>query len=296
MGTATIRTNYPSGARTAARRRSVVGVGARHLLLIALLIVTLYPLFWMLGASFEPSARIFVNAGLLPQSWTFSNYRDGWYPMQNLSFSRLFANSLIIAGLAVIGNVWSCTMAAYAFARLRFRFQGVLFAIMLLTIMLPYQVLIIPQYILFLRLGWLNTYLPLVVPRFLAVDAFFIFLVVQFIRGLPRELDEAAIIDGCGHAQVFYRIIVPLAMPAMATTGIFTFLNSWNDFLGPLLYLAKPTMYTVPLGLNLFLDLNETSQWGPLFAMSVVSLIPILVIFVSFQKLLTEGISTTGIK
>ena len=296
METAAVRAREPSRLGAAARRQRVAGVGTRHLLLVALLVVTLYPLFWMLAASFEPSAQIFVNAGLLPKTWTFSNYKDGWYPMQNLSFSRLFANSLLIAGLAVIGNVCSCTMAAYAFARLRFRARGILFGIMLLTIMLPYQVLIIPQYILFLRFGWLNTYLPLVVPRFLAVDAFFIFLVVQFIRGLPRELDEAAIIDGCGHWQVFCRIIVPLAMPAMATTAIFTFLNSWNDFLGPLLYLTKPATYTVPLGLNLFLDLNETSQWGPLFAMSVLSLVPILIIFVSFQRLLTEGISTTGIR
>lgn len=279
-----------------ARRPGIMGGGARHGLLIALLLVMLYPLLWMVGASFEPSAQIFVNAGLLPKTWTFSNYQHGWYPLQNLSFTRLFANSLIIATLAVIGNVCSCTLAAYAFARLRFRFQSILFAIMLLTIMLPHQVLIIPQYILFLHFGWLNTYLPLVAPRLLAVDGFFIFLIVQFIRGLPREMDEAAIIDGCGHWQVFLRIVVPLSLPAMATTGIFTFITAWNDFLGPLLYLTKPAMYTVPLGLNMFRDFNEASQWGPLFAMSVLSLVPIFLIFLPFQRLLTEGIATTGIK
>jgi len=277
-------------------KQSVLGVGARQVLLIALLILMLYPVLWMVAASFEPSAQIFVNAGLLPKAWTFSNYQHGWYPLQNLSFTRLFSNSLTIACLAVIGNVCSCTLAAYAFARLQFRFQTILFAIMLLTIMLPHQVLIIPQYILFLHFGWLNTYLPLLVPRLLAVDGFFVFLMVQFIRGLPRELDEAAIIDGCGHWQVFLRIVVPLSMPAMATTGIFTFINSWNDFLGPLLYLTKPAMYTVPLGLNLFRDFNEASQWGPLFAMSVLSLVPIFIIFLPFQRLLTEGIATTGIK
>ncbi len=277
-------------------KQSVLGVGARQVLLIALLIVMLYPVLWMVGASFEPSAQIFVNAGLLPNSWTFSNYQHGWYPLQNLSFTRLFANSLIIAGLAVIGNVCSCTLAAYAFARLQFRFRAILFAVMLLTIMLPHQVLIIPQYILFLHFRWLDTYLPLVVPRLLAVDGFFVFLIVQFIRGLPRELDEAAIIDGCGHWQLFLRIVAPLSVPAMATAGIFTFINSWNDFLGPLLYLTKPVMYTVPLGLNLFRDFNEASQWGPLFAMSVLSLVPIFIIFLPFQRLLTEGIATTGVK
>lgn len=281
-----------------ARRRPhrAVDVGIRHVLLVAMLVVMLYPMIWMLGASFEPSAQIFVNAGLLPRTWTFANYQHGWFPLKDLSFTQLFANSLIIACLAVVGNVCTCTMAAYAFARLDFRFRTILFAVMLLTIMLPYQVLIIPQYILFLHFGWLNTYLPLVVPRFLAVDAFFVFLMVQFIRGLPRELDEAAIMDGCGHAQLFLRITVPLCLPAMATTAIFTFINSWNDFLGPLLYLTKPSMYTVPLGLNLFIDSSETSQWGPLFAMSVVSLIPIFIIFMAFQRLLTQGIATTGIK
>lgn len=282
------------------RRRSSsalwLGLGIRHVVLLALLVVMLYPLVWMLAASFEPSAQIFVNAGLLPKTWTFANYRSGWYPLQQLSFTRLFFNSLVISGLSVIGNVCSCLLAAYAFARLRFRLRAVLFAVMLLTIMLPYQVLIIPQYILFLHLNWLNTYLPLIVPRFLAVDAFFVFLMVQFIRGIPRELDEAAIIDGCGHWGLFFRIIVPLSVPAMATTAIFTFINSWNDFLGPLLYLTKPSMYTVPLGLNLFLDSSETSQWGPLFAMSILSMVPIFLIFMAFQRLLTQGIATTGIK
>lgn len=278
------------------RRRLAPTNLLRHVVLIALLCVMLYPLAWMLSASFRPAAEIFVNAGLLPRTWSFANYAHGWYPLQTLSFTQLFANSLIICLLAIAGNVISCTMAAYAFARLRFRFRAVLFGLMLATIMLPQQVLIIPQYILFLHLGWLNTYLPLVVPRFLAVDAFYVFLMVQFIRGLPRELDEAAIIDGCGHIQTFLRIVVPLSLPAMATLALFTFVNTWNDFLGPLLYLTKPNMYTVPLGLRLFLDTQEASQWGPLFAMSILSLVPIVIVFLLFQRLLTQGIATTGLK
>jgi len=288
-----------AGERTSSatgRRPAVHALAFRHVLLIGLLVAMLYPLVWMLSASFEPSAAIFVNAGLLPRHWTFSNYRNGWHPLENLSFTRLFLNSFIISCLAVAGNVCSCTLTAYAFARLRFRLRAVLFAIMLLTIMLPQQVLIIPQYIMFLKFGWLNTYLPLVVPRFVAVDAFYIFLMVQFMRALPRELDEAAIIDGCGHLRVFLWIIVPLLIPAMATMGLFTFLNTWNDFLGPLLYLTKPDMYTVPIGLRLFLDSSEASQWGPLFAMSILSLGPILAVFVASQRLLTEGITTTGFR
>jgi multiple sugar transport system permease protein len=268
----------------------------RHLLLIGLLVVMLYPVVWMVSASFRPSAEIFTQAGLIPSHWTMANYRNGWYPLHDLSFTQLFFNSLIISCLAIVGNVCSCTLAAYASAKLEFRFRAILFAIMLSTIMLPQQVLIIPQYILYLQFGWLNTYLPLVVPRFLAVDAFYVFLMVQFIRGLPRDLDEAAIIDGCSHLQIFLRIIIPLSLPAMATTALFTFLHTWNDFLGPLLYLTKPTMYTVPLGLRLFLDSSEASQWGPLFAMSVLSLGPIIGVFLATQKLLTQGIATTGLK
>ena len=282
--------------RAGTARRHLWGNVFGHLFLIALLVVMLYPIIWMLGASFEPSFQIFLNPGLLPRTWTLANYATGWFPLPDLSFGRLFANSILVAGLAALGNVASCTMAAFAFSRLEFRFRGVLFAIMLLTIMLPYQVLIIPQYILYMQFGWLNTYLPLVVPRFLAVDSFFVFLTVQFIRGLPRELDEAAIMDGAGYRQVFLYIIVPLTAPAMATTAVFSFINSWNDFLGPLLYLTTSNLFTVPLGLNLFIDSSETSQWGPLFAMSILSLVPILLIFMAFQRLLTEGIATTGFK
>jgi pectin-derived oligosaccharide transport system permease protein len=293
MGTITL----DESRRRSTRPRPIVpDFVLRHLLLIGLLIVMLYPLLWMLSAAFRPSTEIFANAGLLPRTWTLENFKNGWNPLPNVSFTRLFFNSLVISCLAVVGNVISCTMAAYAFARLKFKLRGVLFAVMLLTIMLPAQVLIIPQYIMFNKFGWLNTYLPLIVPRFLAVDAFYIFLMVQFIRGLPRDLDEAAVIDGCSHLQIFLRIIVPLAVPAMGTTALFTFLATWNDFLGPLLYLTKPTMYTVPLGLRLFLDSSEASMWGPLFAMSVLSLGPIVGVFLATQKLLTQGIATTGFK
>jgi multiple sugar transport system permease protein len=280
------------------RRRTVPNVILRHIILIVLLIALLYPVVWLLFSSFGPSAEIFVRNGLLRGTWTTENYVQGWNPLRNLSFGRLFLNSIVIAVLSILGTVISCTMAAYAFARLNFAMRSILFGFMLVTIMLPQQVLIIPQYILFQHLGWLNTYLPLIVPRFLAVDGFFVFLMVQFIRGLPRELDEAARIDGAGHAMIFVRIVLPLAAPAMATVALFSFLEAWNDFLGPLLYLTDPSNYTVPLGLNLFLDSsgNGGSQWGPLFAMCVLSLVPLIAVFLATQRLLTQGIATTGMK
>ncbi len=167
---------------------------------------------------------------------------------------------------------------------------------MLGTMLLPTHVTLVPQYILFNNLGWVNTYFPLVVPHWLGVEAFYIFLMVQFIRGLPRELDESARIDGAGHWRIFSRIIMPLALPAIGTTAMFTFISSWNNFLGPLLYLNRDDLKTVPLGLSAFLDATGASTYGPLFAMATLSLAPIVGFFIVSQRLLIEGIATTGLK
>jgi multiple sugar transport system permease protein len=187
-------------------------------------------------------------------------------------------------------------MAAYAFARLNFRFKRFYFAVMLGSIMLPQHVLVVPQYILFLELGWLNTFLPLIVPHFLGAGAFFIFLMVQFMRGIPRDLDDAAKIDGAGPVQTYLQIILPLSTPALVTSAIFIFIWTWDEFFLPLLYITSVNRYTVPLALRLFLDSTGESSWGMLFAMSILSLVPIFVMFLLFQRLLVEGISTSGLK
>jgi multiple sugar transport system permease protein len=179
---------------------------------------------------------------------------------------------------------------------MEFPLKRLWFAIMLGSIMLPLHVIIVPQYILFSKLDWINTFLPLVVPKFLATDAFFIFLMVQFIRSLPRELDEAAAVDGCGHFGIFWRIVLPLSVPALATTAIFTFIWTWNDFFSQLIFLTDPDMYTVPVALRAFLDSTSRSAWGPLFAMSILSLGPIFGFFLAGQKYLVQGIATTGLK
>jgi len=211
-------------------------------------------------------------------------------------FSHYLINSFIIVLGSVLGNLVSCSLAAYAFARLNFRFRGLWFAIMLMSIMLPIHVIIVPQYVLFSELGWINTFLPLSVPKLLATDAFFVFLMVQFFRGIPRELDEAARIDGAGHGRIFFRVILPLSLPALATTAIFTFIWTWNDFFSQLIFLTDPEMYTVPIALRSFLDSTGESSWGPMFAMSIVSLIPLFLIFLFGQKYLVKGFATTGIK
>ncbi|RYE09749.1 MAG: carbohydrate ABC transporter permease [Hyphomicrobiales bacterium] len=259
------------------------------------LLVMLYPIAWMLLASFRPQSEILSDPAGLPSQLILDNYVRGWTGTGR-SFSDYFVNSLIVSLGAVIGNTLACSMAAYVFARLEFPFRRTLFAVMLVTIMLPYQVTLVPQYMIFRQLGWLDTFLPLVVPKFLAIDGFFIFLMVQFIRGLPRELDEAARIDGCGNVGVFFRIILPLLTPALITTALFTFIWTYDDFFGQLIYLSSPKNLTVQLGLRVFMDASSDASYGPLLAMSVLAIIPVIIFFVIFQRRLVEGIATSGLK
>jgi len=280
--------------RAQPRRIRLRGV-VMHLTLASLGLVMLYPLLWMLSSSFKPSELIFDESGLWPSTVTVDNYVQGWTSFA-VSFGTFFRNSFIVATGAVIGSVLSSSLAAFAFARINFRFKRFWFALMLGTIMLPGHVLIVPEYILFLEIGWVNTFLPLIVPKFLGTNAFFIFLIVQFIRGIPRDLDDAAKIDGAGMGRIYWDIVLPLSMPALATTAIFSFLWTWDDFFAQLLYLSNVNTYTVPLGLRLFIDSTTSSSWGPLFAMSLLSLVPLFVIFILFQRLIIQGISTSGLK
>ena len=267
----------------------------RHTLLIALALGMLYPVIWMVVSSLRPNDEIFRDPSIIPDSFMISNYVDGWNALAYPFNVYMWNSALIVIG-CIIGNLVSCSMAAYAFARLQFNGKRFWFAVMLLSIMLPIHVIIVPQYVLFSQLGWINTFLPLIVPKFLATDAFFIFLMVQFIRGIPKELDEAARIDGAGHPRIFLQIILPLMVPALATCAIFTFIWTWNDFFSQLIFLTKPELYTVPLALRSFEDAQSTTNYAQMFAMSVVSLIPIFLIFLFGQKFLIKGIATTGIK
>lgn len=243
----------------------------------------------------KPNDQIFTDLSIFTTDLSLDNYIQGW-DAQLLPFHVYLINSSILVIGAIMGNLISCSMAAYAFARLDFRFKHVTFAIMLGTILLPFHVVLVPQFILFRELGWLDTFLPLVVPKFMATEAFFIFLMVQFIRSLPNELYEAARIDGAGHFRQFVQITLPLMIPALATTTIFTFIWTWADFFGPLIYLRSPENYVVPQALTMFIDGQSTSNYGAMFAMSVVSLIPMFIAFLIGQKFLVKGFAKTGIK
>jgi multiple sugar transport system permease protein len=216
--------------------------------------------------------------------------------MQSVSFGRFFLNSTVIALGVVIANCGSCLVTAFAFARLRFPLRGFWFAILIGTLLLPHHVLIVPQFVLFRFLGWIDTPLPLIVPKLLATEAFFVFLMVQFMRGIPADLDEAAKMDGCSPWGIFRYVMLPLARPAIVTTAIFSFIWTWNDFFSQLIYLNSVDHYTVPIGLRLFIGGEGQTELGPMFAMSVLSLVPVFIFFVAFQRLLVEGINTTGLK
>ena len=267
--------------------------------LVALILITavvLYPLLWIFFSTFKPNAEFGQNPGLFPNAPTFDNYGKVMEGIAGVPMWRFFLNSLILAVSAVVGTVLSSALAAYAFARVQFKGLGVLFAAMIGTLLLPFHVVIIPQYIIFNQLGWVDTFVPLILPKFLATEAFFVFLLVQFIRQMPRDMDEAARIDGAGHLRIFWSIILPLIKPALITCAIFSFIWAWNDFLGPLLYLTSPENYPLPIALRLYNDQPSSSDYGATVTASFVALVPVLLFFVVFQRFLVDGVATQGLK
>ena len=256
----------------------------------------LYPVFWLVASSLKPADEIFTNiTSLIPSEIRFQNYVEGWAGFGGITFATFFKNSFIYAGFGTLIQVTSSVIVGYGFARVKFVGKNIWFSIMLLTLMLPSEVLLIPQYLIFSWLGWVPGFLPLLVPR-IGGGAFFIFMIVQFIRGIPIDLDEAAMIDGADQFKIFLYVIAPQLKPAIITAAIFSFYWTWDDFLGPLIYLTNPQLYTVSLALRSFSDEGSITNWGAIFAMLTLSLTPALTIFIFFQRYLVEGIATTGLK
>ncbi len=268
-----------------------------HIFYLALVFIMIYPILWMLGGSLKSKSEFFQGTfSLFPDKLYWENFSDGWKGFAGISFAVFIKNSLILSLLVTIGTVFSSAWVANGFARIQFKGKKIWFSIMIMTLMLPIQVLMVQRYIIFYHLNLINTIIPIVLPAFLAFQPFFVFLLVQFIKTIPRELDEAAYIDGYSKVGIFFNIILPLTRPALITCTIFAFYWAWDDFINPLLYLNKPKMYTVSLALRLFNDPAAGSNWGAMFAMATVSLIPVIIVFLLFQKYIVEGISTQGIK
>lgn len=275
------------------KRRKVI----YHVLTMLCGIIMIYPLLWMVFSSLKESGTIFVTAAqLIPDKFVFENYINGWQGFSKVTFGTFIKNTLFVSVIATIFTVVSSAIVSYGLARLKFRGKNFFFSLVLLTMMLPGEIMMIPRYLWFNKLGWVNSYLPMTVPCLFAIEGFMVYQMKNFIEGLPRELDEAAKIDGCSYYTIFIRIVLPLLKPAMGTVAIFSFINRWNDYMSPLLYLKTVPKYTVSLALKLFCDQTSNSDYGAMFAMAVVSLIPVVLIFIFLQRYLIEGISTQGLK
>lgn len=259
--------------------------------------IMIYPLLWLLASSFKSNDTMFHNTySLIPETWdVVQNYLSGLEGVAGYSFTHFFKNSVIVTLVSVVTSIFSSLLAAYALARVKFRGSGFWFGCVIMTMMIPSQVMVVPQYIILRALHLNDTLAAMVLPWCFGY-AFFIFLIVQYMRGVPKELDEAAQIDGCSKIGILFRILVPVVQPAIVSASIFAFYWIWQDFFQPLIFVGSPKNFTIPLALNMYTDPNSFNNYGGLFAMSVVSLIPVIVVFIIFQKYLVEGIATDGIK
>ena len=274
-----------------------IGTVVYHVLVFLGGIVMIYPLLWMVMSSFKETSTVFTTASsLIPEKFILENYANGWKGFAGVSFATFFRNSFFIAVTATFGTLVSSAVVAYALKRLNFRLRGVLFICVLSTMMLPAQILMIPQYLWYNQLGWTGTYLPMILPYWFATQGFFVYLIMNFIEGIPKDLDEAAKIDGCSYYGIFVKIIMPLIVPSLLTSAIFSFIWRWDEYLSALLYINKTKMYPVAMALKNFCDPGSSSDYGAMFAMSTLSIVPAVVIFLIFQKSLVEGIASSGIK
>lgn len=293
---AELSVNAPRAPRhnLARRLRRVVPELGLHLLLIPGALLMVWPLFWMLSSSLKEESAIFVMPPqVLPIPLVLDNYPEvmgGDFPLTVGYF-----NSLKVSLTVTFGTLFTSSLAAYAFAKLQFRGREPLFLVLLSTLMIPAQITLIPTFVLYQRIGWLNTHLPLIVPHLLT-NAFGIFLLRQFIKTIPDELEDAARVDGANPLQIYWHIILRLIQPALSALAIFTFMGSWNSFFAPLIYLNSKDLFTLPLMISALRGYQEAFRWGPLMAASTISLLPVLLIYVFAQRYFIEGITLTGLK
>jgi oligogalacturonide transport system permease protein len=267
-----------------------------HFLMVLLGLVLIYPLLWMFVSSLKPASEIFTSFSLIPSKIVWESYIKGWVGYGKHSFSLFFGNTFFLVIPTIFFTLLSSIVVAYGFARFKFIFKKVLFALMLSSLMLPATVIVIPRYILFRNLGWLDSYLPFYIPALFAGSSFFIFMLVQFLRGIPKELDESAVIDGCNSFQILVRILIPLCKPALFSVALLEFIWRWNDFFNSLIYISSVTKYPLALGLRIALDTSTAVTWNEVLAMSVVTMVPPVLVFACAQNYFVEGITTTGIK
>ena len=283
-------------SRLSRKNKNRFGAMTRYLMLFLVSILMLYPLLWLIGASFKTNEQIFSEIWFWPKQFDFSSYVAGWKTSTEFTFATYFLNSFTIIVPRIIVTIISATLVGYGFARFNFWGKKLLFGILVSSFMLPQVVLRVPQYLMFKQFGWLDTYLPFIVPSAFAIDVFFVFMMVQFLRGIPRDMEEAAQIDGCNAPQILWYILVPIIKPAIVSIVVFQFIWTMNDFMGPLIYLSSVSKYPIPLALRMSVGATEEVNWAKVIAMSVVALVPSLIVFFSAQRYFVDGIATSGIK
>ena len=267
-----------------------------YVIVIAIGVVMMYPIIWMFFATFKTNAEIFGSVKLLPEKFSLQSYIDGWNVNGRITYAAFFANSFKLTLITTFLTVAACAIVAYGFARFKFPCKKILFGILITTMMLPDSILLIPKYSLYHSMNLLDSYAPFYLQAGLACYPFFVFMLIQFIRGLPRELDESAYIDGCSEIGVFVRILAPLMKPALFSAGLFQFMWTYNDYTNVLIYVNSVKKYTLSLALRLSLDAESVIQWNKVMAMSFLSLIPLIILFFAAQKYFVEVIATSGLK
>lgn len=277
-------------------RRGRLNAIVRYAILIGVGLLMLYPLLWMIGGAFKPNHEIFGSIGFIPREPTLDGIVQGWNTSTEYTFGTYLLNSFRIVIPKVILTAVSSVLVAYAFARFAIPGKKLLFALLIATILLPKSVLLIPQYLMFRELGWLDTFLPLYVPSAFATEGFFVFMIIQFMRSLPPELEEAALIDGCNSLQILWHVLVPMLLPAIISVALFQFMWSMNDFLGPLVYLSSVENYPVSLALKMSIDVTEATSWNQILAMSTIALLPSLLLFFIAQRYFVEGTTAGAVK
>ena len=281
---------------TRIRKRHKDGSVVDYLIIAVIGVILLYPIIWMFFATFKSNEDIFGSTRLLPSVWHFENYVEGWKGSSRLTYTTFFINTFVLVVPTTLLTVASACLAAYAFARFDFPCKGLLFSVLIGLMMLPGAVVIIPRYLLYNQFHWIDTYMPFYIPALLCCNSFFPYMLIQFLRGIPKELDESAYIDGCSTFRTLVSILLPLMKPALFSAGLFQFLWTYNDYFNSLIFISSQKMYPISLALRMSLDSESVVNWGKVMAMAFVAVLPVMLLFFAAQKYFVEGIATSGLK
>lgn len=268
----------------------------RYAVLIFVGGLMLYPLVWMFTAAMKPNHEIFTSMSLIPSEWSLDGFINGWKTGTEYTFGHYILNTFFYVVPKVFLTVVSSTIVAYGFARFDIPWKPFWFVTLIASVLLPQSVLLIPQYLMFREMGLLDSYLPLYLPMAFATQGFFVFMLIQFLRGVPQDMEEAAMIDGCNSFQVLWYVVVPVIRPAIISVALFQFMWSVNDFLGPLIYVSSVEKYPIALALKMSIDVTEGAKWNEILAMASIAIIPSIIVFFMSQKYFVEGAASSGIK